>query len=59
MGDNAPYDDLRTALRELVEAGEPYVGDAFPREQLSGDWLLIWNRWMAAMNDARRALDAR
>jgi hypothetical protein len=46
---------LHKALRELINAGEPFVGDAFPVEKLDGRWLRIFNRWQAAMNDGRAA----
>jgi hypothetical protein len=45
---------LRQALRELVEAGEPFIDNAFPSEQMTGDGLRLYNRWLAAMIDARR-----
>jgi hypothetical protein len=44
------------ALRELVDAGEPFIGDAFPSEEMTGNGLRLFNRWQAAMNDARTAL---
>lgn len=43
------------ALRELVAAGEPFIDDAFPGEQMTGQGLRLYNRWLAAMNDARTA----
>lgn len=49
---------LRSALEELLNAGEPFVGDAFPAERLNGHWLRIFNRWQAAMNDGRGALSS-
>lgn len=52
----AEVERLRDALSELVNAGEPFVGDAFPAEQLDGRWLRIFNRWQAAMNDGQAAL---
>ena len=51
----AERDRYRRVLGELLDAGEPYIAEAFPVENLNGHWLRIYNRWLAAMNDAREA----
>jgi hypothetical protein len=51
-------DEAREALRALIDAGRPFIGEsrpfiesAFPNEKMNG--LRLYNRWLAAMNDAR------
>jgi hypothetical protein len=49
-------EELERVLRELVDAGEPFITAAFPQEKMTGGGLRRFNRWLAAMNDARSAL---
>lgn len=51
-------DAARTALAALIDAGEPFIESAFPNEEMTGEGLRLYNRWLAAMNDARHAINS-
>ncbi len=50
-------DRLLAALEELLAANDPWTEQANPGEKLTGEGLREWQRWLAAIAEARAVLE--